>query len=264
MHEGKEEQDTSSNDGQRDPAILWAARIEKHREAKKTSQGKASRYQIRDSLRESGKVKWKDIGPDRIIELALTAAIAFLAAVQLYSTISNNNATGNQTDQLISAAKFGAYASQQNAQAGRDFAGSAKSIDNGISDAVEKLNIQAAATNVAAEMAQIQSVATKDLAAASRQSAETADKALEREIALDRAFITVESPAVEERGPVFDISAILENSGRTLATHARYTLRTGSYKASLREMGQREIIQTQDSILSTNGGWTDLPELPAV
>src|SRR5580704_7940139 len=51
---------------------------------------------------------WVKVKRDRRIELLLTAAITFFAAVQLWMIISNNESTGRQTDQLISAAKISA------------------------------------------------------------------------------------------------------------------------------------------------------------
>ncbi len=82
--------------------------------------------------------------PDRHIELALTLIIGFFALVQLITSCSNNASTSRQTQQLITAAGISAYAAQQNLGASRNFAASAQGINQGISEAVDRLGRQAA------------------------------------------------------------------------------------------------------------------------
>ena len=96
---------------------------------------------------------WGGLPRDRKIELGLTGAIVFLALVQLTVLISNNNSTTQQANRLIEAARYSAYAADRNAQAAQNFAGSAESINKGISHAVEELNLQAQATSDVADSA---------------------------------------------------------------------------------------------------------------
>jgi len=110
-------------------------------------------------------------------EIILAAAIAllavaqvFLAAVQLFTTLSNNAATSHQTDQLITASQFSAYASDQNARAASSFARSAQSIDKEIGEAVDKLNKQAEATNDISSAAQDQATAALAASVTSQQA----------------------------------------------------------------------------------------------
>ena len=97
--------------------------------------------------------KLKEEKPDRHIELFLTFAITFFAAVQWITSCTSNESNGRQTDQLIAAAKVSAYAAQQNQQASRNFADSARGINEGVDDAVRRLEKQATAVELARETA---------------------------------------------------------------------------------------------------------------
>jgi len=85
--------------------------------------------------------------PDRVIELIFAAAIVSFA----FLGWRNAQSTTTQTDQLIQAAKIQAYAAQHNAQAASDFSTSARSINDGIGNAVQRLQAQANATEAARE-----------------------------------------------------------------------------------------------------------------
>jgi hypothetical protein len=94
----------------------------------------------------TAKRKWielREAGADRQIELILATSIFFLAIIQWNTVRSNNKSTAEQTSQLIAAAQISAYAAKDNVEASRNFADSAKSINQGISDAVGKLSLQA-------------------------------------------------------------------------------------------------------------------------
>ena len=90
--------------------------------------------------------------PDRVAELIFAGAVVLFAFLGWRSSKSSST----QTDQLISAAKFQAYASKQNANAAGDFAASSRNINQGIGEAVAKLNIQAQATSDVADATEIQ------------------------------------------------------------------------------------------------------------
>jgi hypothetical protein len=100
------------------------------------------------------KAYWRqliDEKPDRHIELGLSLAIAFFALSQLITSCRNNDSTTRQTDQLISAAKISAYSASESLQASRNFADSARSINEGVRNAVTELNRQAEITEHARE-----------------------------------------------------------------------------------------------------------------
>ena len=123
------------------------------------------------SFRRIGKLyllKLLRLAPDRWIELILSTVIGLVAAVQLYTTVSNNRGTTQQTDQLITAAKYSAYAANQNALASRNFAGSAEGINHEMRDAVGKLGLQAERIEAARQTSEDNSKSALD--AAIRQS----------------------------------------------------------------------------------------------
>jgi hypothetical protein len=62
-----------------------------------------------------------------------------------------NQASSQQTEQLIAAAKISALAANKNALAAASFADSARKINSGVNDAVNKLNLQAVSLNESAE-----------------------------------------------------------------------------------------------------------------
>ncbi|RZU41125.1 hypothetical protein [Edaphobacter modestus] len=108
-------------------------------------QGKVKRSRFFRFL-NSTKSQAKDIKLDRWIELVLATAIAFFALIQWKTTISNNESTSQQTNQLITAAKISAQAANANVLAANNFAASAQAINHGIADAVGQLGTQAKAT----------------------------------------------------------------------------------------------------------------------
>ena len=89
--------------------------------------------------------------PDRVVELVFSAAIVYFA----YQSNKGSVAATQQTDQLISAAKINALAAEQNAVASRNFADSARGINEGISDAVNRLEAQASVSEFARETSEL-------------------------------------------------------------------------------------------------------------
>lgn len=138
---------------------------------------------------------------------------------------SNNESTSEQTNQLIAAARINAYAAQQNALAAGNFANSAQHINQGISEAVGKLNLQAAETKGLVEQAVFQTTAAANAAQATKQSSDTTKKLLDVEITLDRPLISVLHPTVSKAPRL--VSFDLVNSGRTTAINARYAIKGG-------------------------------------
>jgi hypothetical protein len=90
---------------------------------------------------------WGRLPRDRRIEFIFALAIVYFSWAQWHTARMNNDATAQQTDQLIAAAKYGAYASERNALAAQSFAESARKINGGINNAVDRLNSQAQATS---------------------------------------------------------------------------------------------------------------------
>ena len=153
--------------------------------------------------------------PDRHIELLLTLAITFFAAVQLIVSCNNNASTTQQTDQLISAAKVSAYAAQQNLEASRNFADSARHVNEGVSDAVKELNGQARATESARDSATV----------ASNKALQASVEFAQRQ---QRAWVGVESatPTLLKRNDAkqsleLSVTFSLRNFGRSAADHVR-------------------------------------------
>jgi hypothetical protein len=86
------------------------------------------------------KRKWialKSAGPDRHIELFFTFGIVFFAALQLCITYHGSKSNGEQIDKIIAAA-------DRISNAADSFSGSAAHINDGVSQAVTKLESQAA------------------------------------------------------------------------------------------------------------------------
>jgi hypothetical protein len=122
---------------------------------------------------------WGQFTPDRRIEIFLAGAITFFALGQWITSCQNNESTTQQTDQLIRAAKYGAYAADRNAQAAQSFAVSADKINNGIDNAVGKLNLQAQATSDVADAGGKQADAANAIATTAQEQATTAQEQLE-------------------------------------------------------------------------------------
>ncbi len=171
---------------------------------------------------EGPKIEYKrsdHIGTGKIIELILAFAIAICASLQLVTTLSNNSNTTEQTNQLIAAAKINAYAAQQSALAAGNFANSAQHINQGISDAVDKLNLQAANTQDLVQQAIVQSAATNNLATSAAGSAETASKQLTITQTSQRPWVGIDDPSdMEPNGRGIKFALRLINYGQLPAT----------------------------------------------
>lgn len=148
--------------------------------------------------------------------------------------------------------KFSA-ASERNAAAAEGFSTSASNINNGIGNAVGKLNAQATqATNLVK--------ATDTLATWSEQSAKV-------ELALNRPSITVQNPTLEKipNGTSTSVSGYLmlsmQNSGRLAAQSVRYKYRSGRYSYSLLTVPgglEQRIRNTIDSASE----WNEVGDIP--
>ncbi len=79
------------------------------------------------------------------IALIIAGIVALATIAQLIITILNNKGTSDQTDKLIRAAQMSAHSADHNATSAFSFAQSADGINNGIADAVKKLDAQAKA-----------------------------------------------------------------------------------------------------------------------
>jgi hypothetical protein len=126
----------------------------KHQTEFRNTSANEPRY-VQDGLIKRHWNRFTNGGGDRVVELILAAAITFFAAGQWFTGCENNAATTAQTNQLISAAQINASASRQNALAAGSFANSAQSINHGISDAVDKLNLQASSLGDSAQQANV-------------------------------------------------------------------------------------------------------------
>jgi hypothetical protein len=131
--------------------------------------------------------------PDRHIELALTLAISFFAAVQLMVTCSNNSSTSDQAEKMIlitqrneRAANKIADASRRNAVAAESFSTSAEHINQGVGDAVGKLNLQAG------ELAKNATQASR-LASAAIQGNQLSKDAIEAQLGANRPILEIEN-----------------------------------------------------------------------
>lgn len=154
--------------------------------------------------------------PDRVIELIFAACVVIFA----YLGWQNSKSSSYQTDQLIRAAGISAYAAQQNLQAARDFSTSARNINNGINDAVDRLGDQA-----------------KAIEATRKSSANQADRSFK--VTLDnfhqdqRAWMGTCSYQMNsfENGKPIEFEITFCNSGKTPASHvfARITYKVSPF-----------------------------------
>jgi uncharacterized protein YecT (DUF1311 family) len=85
----------------------------------------------------------KGVGSEKILNIVLTAIIAFSAITQTVVSCKNNATTATQTEKLIRAAQMSAHSAAHNAAAATSFSQSADSINGGIENAVKKLTLQA-------------------------------------------------------------------------------------------------------------------------
>ena len=133
---GPEEQDRANGGSE----SQYAAQYERHDPKKR--RWRKTKYFFTRLLR---------VSPDRAIELGIGIVVLIFTGSQLYITVENNKGSTEQTNQLIAAAKFSGYAADQNVQASRNFAESARGINQGVNDAVGRLQAQANATEFARE-----------------------------------------------------------------------------------------------------------------
>jgi hypothetical protein len=157
-------------------------------------------------------------------ELFLSAAMFAVAAVQLFTTISNNKGTTQQTDQIIGAANVSAYAATQNLQASRNFADSARSINQGVSNAVDKLNLQAVGTEDLVEQAAVQASAAIKAARAAERAATTARDAMYlNERAWAEMDVSIAGPLIirTKTGAYLPIKMQITNVGHSPAQYVK-------------------------------------------
>lgn len=155
--------------------------------------------------------KISEITPDRWVELVIALAVVIFAALQYRSSQS----TTEQTNQLIAAAKVSAYAATQNVQASRNFSESARGINQGVSNAVDKLNLQAATTQDLVEQTVTQAKATNALAMEAGRSADASDAANKQSATF---FAQQNRPWVGLDGDLSIDSNTFENTGYFLRT----------------------------------------------
>ena len=98
--------------------------------------------------------EFRDAGVDRHIELILAFAIAFFAAAQWITSCNNNASTSTQVNSLIVSA-------DRIDDAADSFSRSASGINGGVTDAVNKLNLQAGALNQSVAQASRLAAATE-------------------------------------------------------------------------------------------------------
>lgn len=172
---------------------------------------------------------WKHLlaeKPDRHIELLLTFAICFFAAVQLVITLSNNASTSRQSQHLLDAANRADDAAD-------GFSSSAANISRGVSDAVGKLNLQAQSLKDSATQA-------ARLAADTEVANRLAKAALESQSSTNRPILEIDElgpPSVSHDygaslpsvGPVFQHGKTsfqfrIKNTGAGIAQHVQYAI----------------------------------------
>lgn len=272
MHDPESERSDSQDNGGNNKMLPWTEILDPHKKhaTEDEPQHANIRQKIAKETRDWFKKLWK-AGPAKQVELILAGAIALFALIQLCTTIKNNESTTQQADQLIAAAKIGAYASDQNAQASRNFADSARSINDGIANAVGRLNLQASATASLAQAAEAQSRqaqaqtdrmtesltktdrlieessrqarATNDLATSSARSANAADIANSQTVGL---FERQNRPWVGIDGEFLLTGNEIQDSGSLL--HVRYVLKNYGISPASNVITQlAEIPDSSDS-----------------
>jgi hypothetical protein len=119
---------------------------------------------------------------------------------------------GKQTDKIIAAANINADAATKSAKAAQDFATNAGNINTAMGKAVEKLNLQAAATKSVADQALSQAA----IASGQLQVMQTDERAwLEFRIQQPQAAGDVSLPTTS--GQPLDLPIQIMNSGKTVA-----------------------------------------------
>lgn len=103
--------------------------------------------------------KLRKAEPDRQAELVIALVIALFAIVQWHTVSVNNDTATQQTNQLIASARISAQAARDNVLASRNFAESARGINQGVENAVGRLAAQANATEAARETSEAASAA---------------------------------------------------------------------------------------------------------
>jgi hypothetical protein len=189
--------------------------------------------------------KISEITPDRWVELIIALAVVIFAALQYRSSQS----TSEQTNQLIAAAKVSAYAAKDNVQASRNFAESARGINRGISDAVDKLNLQAGALTDSSIQARILAKQTQRLAEDTEHGLRVTERAY-------IGFVTIKG--ISPGGGPFYPDVVFSNVGKTAATHVRAHV-FGNEGALPKEMA------IMDHPLGDDGSVADeIPNIPFV
>ena len=168
---------------------------------------------------------WGNVPVDRKIELILSAAIAASAIIQLYTTISNNHSTADQTDKLITASRISASAALQNVSAAQSFAASAQSINQEMKRTVQQLGIQAQELEASRQSSEI-------------NSAKSLDTTIENFHQDQRAWIGTASVEPGNFSPTtgFPLAITFANSGKTPAKNVHFSVRS-AYKSPERPHG---------------------------
>jgi hypothetical protein len=139
--------DPKANDGAGgdDPVISPHIKFPSHKKKQEEAPPKSENipahiaHKRKNTFRRKVQTYWfrfTRVGPDRHVELLLAAAIAFFAWRQYAITKSNSQSSTEQMRQIIVAA-------DRIDDAADSFSSSATGINNGVSDAVKKLDNQA-------------------------------------------------------------------------------------------------------------------------
>jgi hypothetical protein len=172
-------------------------------------------------------------GPDRHIELLLTIAIATFACFQLIITCSNNKSTSAQSQRLLDTAN-------RMDDAADSFSSSASHINQGVSDAVGDLKLQAGAMNHSAQQA-------SRLASASEEANRMAKVTLEAQVSANRPILDVggfDDIKVDAKKAAFSLR--IANTGPTPALNINYVI-GGPHDAKWDSGDHREMIERQTS-----------------
>jgi hypothetical protein len=224
----------------------------KHQNAKSAENQQVGQSEKTDVAQSTDR---KGIGVDRIIELCLTAAITFFALVQWVTSCSNNSSTSRQTDQLIQASRYSAYAADRNALAAQSFAVSADKINNGVRDAVGRLNTQAIEMSNLVDAAQQQAIEARNYIAVAQKIADEDRRPWVSisNVACANCVGTSEETVTNTTKDSFlmgKLSLILVNTGKTPAIDVdfRYVNAEGI---------ESDAIPTYDSVMEKfNAPWT--------
>lgn len=168
---------------------------------------------------------WHD-NPDRVIELALAAAIVIFSFFQLVVTMVNDSSTAKQVDKIIGAAN-------QIQTAANNFSQSASRINTGIANAVTQLGIQAGAANTQAGASRTLAGITAKQFSFNEQIAESQRAAISVEVYRILNPLTFHQGALSEA-----FSILLINNGQIRATDI-----VMRFKPSFIQWGQDEFVE---------------------